>query len=382
VISEASIGNLFPTAPLGDVAEFLDSQRRPVTEADRRRGPYPYFGANGQQDSIDDFLFDEPLVLLAEDGGHFDDPNRGIAYRIDGKTWVNNHAHVLRPTDRVDWGYLCRVLENYDVRRYVTGTTRAKLTQGSASEIPIPLPPLAEQRRIADILDRADTLRTKRRGAIARISTLARNMFLQMFGDPFSDPRRWPETTLGAYAEFTGGGTPSRGRPEYFSGSVCWATSKDMTGEFMDDTEEHITDEAIRQSATKLVPADTILVVVKSKVLMHRLPVAISRVPTCFGQDLKGISPDSGYWTVVFVATALRLGQRWLIERARGANTEGLTLEHLRAFPMILPPLTLQNEFGARVRAVADLGTVAERSLAQLDALFASLQHRAFRGEL
>jgi type I restriction enzyme S subunit len=124
------------------------------------------------------------------------------------------------------------------------------------------------------------------------------------------------------------------------------------------------------------------LVVVKSKVLMHRLPVAISRVPTCFGQDLKGISPDSEYWTVPFVATATRLGQRWLLERARGANTEGLTLEHLRAFPMILPPVPLQNEFDARARAVAALGTVADRSLMQLDTLCASLQQRAFRGEL
>ena len=117
---------------------------------------YPYYGANGQQGTIANFIFDEPLVLLAEDGGHFENPDRGIAYRISGKTWVNNHAHVLRPKADIDLAYLCRVLENYDVTPFVTGTTRGKLTKGGASEIPIPLPPLHEQRRIAAILDKAD----------------------------------------------------------------------------------------------------------------------------------------------------------------------------------------------------------------------------------
>lgn len=80
---------------LGKAVEFLDSKRRPVKASDRVPGPYPYYGANGQQGTIDDYIFDEPLVLLAEDGGHFFEPQRGIAYKITGKTWVNNHAHVL-----------------------------------------------------------------------------------------------------------------------------------------------------------------------------------------------------------------------------------------------------------------------------------------------
>jgi type I restriction enzyme S subunit len=129
----------YPAKPLGDVAEFLDSRRKPVKQADRRPGPYPYFGANGQQGSIDGYLFDEPLILLAEDGGFFDQPERGIAYRISGKTWVNNHAHVLRPKDCVDFDFLCRVLENYDVSPFISGSTRSKLTKSQASEIRIPL---------------------------------------------------------------------------------------------------------------------------------------------------------------------------------------------------------------------------------------------------
>ena len=104
-------------------------------------------------------------------------------------------------------------------------------------------------------------------------------------------------------------------------------------------------------------------------------------MPTCFGQDLKGILP-SKLFEALFVATALRIGQRWLLERARGINTEGLTLDHLRAFPLLAPPLTLQRDFTRRVAAVEKLKVTHRASLAELDALFASLQHRAFRGEL
>ena len=97
MITRDAVGGAFPVRPLGEVVEFLDSKRRPVKEADRKPGPFPYYGANGQQGTIDAYIFDEPLVLLAEDGGFFDAPERGICYRISGKTWVNNHAHVLRP---------------------------------------------------------------------------------------------------------------------------------------------------------------------------------------------------------------------------------------------------------------------------------------------
>ena len=162
MITRETVGGTFPVRPLGEVVEFLDSKRRPVKEADRKPGPFPYYGANGQQGTIDAYIFDEPLVLLAADGGFFDRPERGIAYRISGRTWVNNHAHVLRPRAGLDIAFLCRVLENYEVTPFISGTTRSKLTKGQAEKIEIPLPPLDEQRRIAAVLDQADELRQRR----------------------------------------------------------------------------------------------------------------------------------------------------------------------------------------------------------------------------
>ena len=247
--------------------------------------------------------------------------------------------------------------------------------------IVLPFPPLPEQQRIADLLDRANALRAKRQNSLALLAVLTQSMFFEMFGDPVANPKGWPMATLGAVATFVGGGTPSRAVPEYFTGPLCWATSKDMKDLFLDDTQEHVTEDAVHSSATKLVSPGTILVVVKSKVLMHRLPVAITRVQTCFGQDLKGVVVDDSS-TPSYVATALRVNENWLLNRARGINTEGLTLDHLRRFPLMLPPLALQNRFAQCSDQVEHLHQRLSASLLQLDALLTSLKHRAFAGEL
>ncbi|MDB9424032.1 restriction endonuclease subunit S [Microcystis aeruginosa CS-564/01] len=183
MIYPSEITKKWPHRPLSEVVDFLDSKRKPITQKDRVPGPYPYYGANGQQDSVADYIFDEPLVLLAEDGGHFGDADKTIAYQVEGKCWVNNHAHVLRPKKDVDIRYICRHLERYDVTPFITGSTRGKLTKTAANNIPIALPPLEEQRRIAAILDKADGVRRKRKEAIRLTEELLKSTFLEMFGD-------------------------------------------------------------------------------------------------------------------------------------------------------------------------------------------------------
>ena len=172
-----------PHKKLGDLVIFLDHIRKPITSSDRVAGLIPYYGANGIQDYVKDFLFDEDLVLLAEDGGHFEDADRGIAYKVSGKTWVNNHVHVLRPSENINVNYLFRILQNLDLSAYINGTTRAKLTKANAARIEIPLPPLAEQHSIAALLDTADRILKLRKSAITKLDELERSVFLQLIDD-------------------------------------------------------------------------------------------------------------------------------------------------------------------------------------------------------
>ena len=224
MITRQIVKAAYPVEPLGEVVDFLDHMRRPIKQSERVEGDYPYFGANGQQGTIDGYLFDEPLVLVAEDGGHFSDPDRGIAYWVEGKTWVNNHAHVLRPSSKIDIRFLTRVLENYDVRPFISGTTRAKLTKGQAANIDIPLPPLEEQRRIAAILDQADALRRLRRRALDRLNTLGQAIFHEMF-EIAADTEFAVLKDLGAVKT---GSTPSTKVAEFFNGDVPFITPGDL----------------------------------------------------------------------------------------------------------------------------------------------------------
>lgn len=136
---------------LEECVDILDGQRVPINsdEREKRLGGIPYYGATGQVGWIDDYLFDEELVLLGEDGAPFLDPYKHKAYIINGKSWVNNHAHVLRVIKEIVSNPLvCYYLNSFNYRDYISGTTRYKLNQAPMRKIPLPLPPLSEQRRI------------------------------------------------------------------------------------------------------------------------------------------------------------------------------------------------------------------------------------------
>jgi len=291
---------------------------------------------------------------------------------------------IKRPRDVLS-RYLVHFLNSPDGRAQslaeTKGSTRQTLNTKSIAAAEVPLPPLAEQRRVADILDRGASLLSRRRLALTRLETVVSSIFVEMFGDPWTNPKGWPLGTLGEVATFVGGGTPRRAVQEYYTGSLCWATPKDIHGRFLDSTQEHVTETAVQNSATKLVPPGTILVVVKSKVLARRLPVVVTRVETCFGQDLKGILLDKRC-TASYVASAMRINEEWLLRQARGINTEGLSLEHLRSFPLMLPPAAVQAKFARRLDRVEELTQKMAVSAAHLDDLVATLQHRAFGGEL
>lgn len=147
---------------LASCAEILDSQRVPINAKERETRIsgkpeselYPYYGATGQVGWIDDYLFDEELVLLGEDGAPFLESSKDTAYLIKDKSWVNNHAHVLRAKTEVTSNQLlCHYLNTFDYHGYLTGTTRLKLNQSAMRKIPIPIPSLPEQHRIVAKLE-------------------------------------------------------------------------------------------------------------------------------------------------------------------------------------------------------------------------------------
>ncbi len=145
-------------ATLGEVAANLDSMRKPVSKAARVRGQYPYYGASGIVDYVDDYLFDGDYLLVSEDGANLLARSKPIAFSASGKIWVNNHAHVLEFDSYATRRLIEVYLNSIDISMYVGAAAQPKLTQKNLNRIRVPVPPLAEQERIVAILDKFGAL--------------------------------------------------------------------------------------------------------------------------------------------------------------------------------------------------------------------------------
>lgn len=196
-----------------DCCEILDSQRKPITESERVPGRYPYYGANGIQGTINQYIFDGKLVLVAEDGGHFGSKTKSIAYLVNGKCWVNNHAHVLRAKKGFLAEYICYSLMFYKIEGYINGATRQKLTQAALRKLIIPKRSVEYQKAIVDRLDLVRYIIEKKQNIINELDLLIKSRFVEMFGDIDCNTKNWPIIALEELAELITDGehsTPKR----------------------------------------------------------------------------------------------------------------------------------------------------------------------------
>ena len=171
--------------PLGEVTDNFDAIRVPVKEAERRPGPYPYYGASGVVDHVDSFLFDGEYLLIAEDGENLRTRTTPIAFLAHGKFWVNNHAHIVRGNSNASTRFLKYALSEMDISAsgYLTGSTMPKLTQGNMNSIPLLIPPLATQRAIAHVLGTLDDKIELNRRMNETLEAMARALFKSWFVD-------------------------------------------------------------------------------------------------------------------------------------------------------------------------------------------------------
>ena len=163
--------------------DCYDGKRVPVDASLRNSGPYPYWGAGSIMDYVDDYLFDEELVLLGEDGAPFFDYTRPVAFYVNEKVWVNNHIHVLKPHASIDIKYLIHYLNNVDYKSYINGSILNKLTQTNMNSIAFVFPDKEEQKRIANYLDaecaRIDAVMEQTRASIEEYKKLKQSIITE-----------------------------------------------------------------------------------------------------------------------------------------------------------------------------------------------------------
>ena len=282
--------------------------------------------------------------------------------------------------------YVYWILSSTDFRRKLHRITKHSVNQSSFNissfkKLQISLPPLAEQKRIAGILDAADALRAKRREALGQLDTLLQSTFLDMFGDPVTNPMGWDAPPLAGFCRTGTGGTPSRAKMQryYEGGTIPWVKSGELREEVITSTGEHITATALKETNLKLVPKDAVLIALYGATVGR---LGILGIQATTNQAVCHVIPNSLNVDLRYMFHSLLNQVSYLVGRGVGGAQPNISQGILKSLAIPLPPLHLQHRFATIVEAVEQQRARQRAHLAELDTLFASLQSRAFRGEL
>jgi type I restriction enzyme S subunit len=433
---------------LEDCVEILDSLRVPVnsTEREKRRGDVPYYGATGQVGWIDDFLFDEELVLIGEDGAPFLDKSKPIAYIIRGKSWVNNHAHVLRAISTLTSNKLIKYqLDNLDFTEHVNGTTRLKLTQSAMRFLPILLPPVAEQKRIVAKIDALMARVNAARERLAKVPAIlkrfrqsvlaaacsgrltedwreshpcvepgpallhrlrqdwlkshntgkSRNRDIPSnFCEPLKDLDLWQLPDTWCFSECGLISDPDRaftygviklGPPQ--PGGVPTLRSSDVRWLRIDESGiKRISIRVAEQYSRTFLSGGEIVLTVRGTL------GGVAVVP--FHMKGYNVSREVAVFPIIggleptFFAYSIAdmRASQWLGEVLKGEVYTGINIRDLKGLPLPIPPLNEQREIIRRVEALFKLADAIEKRVttatARADKLTQSILAKAFRGEL
>ncbi len=366
---------------LEDCCDILDSMRVPITAKDRKKGPYPYYGANGIQDYVADYIFDDELVLLAEDGGNFGSEERPIAYKVSGKCWVNNHAHVLKPKKGIDVDYLCYSLMFYRVDGMVNGATRMKLTQTAMRKMLIPSRNIEEQKGMVRILNKVQMLIKEEKEQIERYDNLIKSRFVEMFGTLQDNQYRYDIVTIEDVCLMVKDGTHQT--PTYTENTeegYKFLSSKDVMTQKID------------WSDIKYIPADLhekLYATIKPQrndILMSKNGVnygvaAINDTDEIFDiyVSLALLRPKKIINPVYFRCVINNLDTKRQFDGSiKGIGVPNLHLGEIKKTKILLPSIALQEQFATFVQQVDKLKVEEQQRLEKAQMLFDSLMQQYF----
>jgi len=292
----------------------------------------------------------------------------------------------IRPNNQlVDSMYLRFYFETPEYWRNISsdsaGATLPGVNSTKLKKLQIPLPPLDDQIRIVDVLTRAENLIAKRKESIKALDEFLKSTFLEMFGDPVRNEKGWEAMLLKQITKVGTGGTPSRKNElVYFNGTIAWAKTTEVNGNYIYNTSETITEFALKDSNCKVYPIHTILLAMYGQG-KTRGNVGYLKIEAATNQACAAIIPTEKI-NQIFLFELLKNSYLNLRSLARGGNQENLNLDIVGNYPIVLPPLLLQNKFAAIVEKVEAMKVKYNESLVEMEKLYGGLSQRAFRGEL
>lgn len=336
---------------LNDLANVLNHKRIPLNTRQRkkRQGEYPYYGASGIVDYIDDYLFDGEHVLISEDGENLKSRKTPIAFKANGRFWVNNHAHILKGKSKILNDYIIYYFKNLDITAYVTGAVQPKLNKQNLLSIPIYTPPNKTLNKIVSILSAFDEKIEVNRQMNATLEAMAQAMFREMCLPKDAEKLEdgWEKKSLLDFAKLHSGGTPKTKIKEYWNGNQKWVSGKDVTPNdksFIIETERTITIEGVNKSRAKLLPKFSTVVTARGTVGK----ICILSEDMAISQSNYAVSPiDKKSFFFLFRLMDYSIND--LQQRSYGTVFDTITTKTLKGLQVIVPPKKILIAFEEKI---------------------------------
>ncbi|MDR9827309.1 restriction endonuclease subunit S [Vibrio sp. FNV 38] len=380
---------------LGDICENLDSQRVPITKAKRVYGEYPYYGASGIVDSVADYLFDEELLLVSEDGANLLARTYPIAFSVSGKCWVNNHAHVLRFKSQITQRFIELYLNSISLAPYVSGMAQPKLNQRSLNSILVPFPEIEVQTQIVAKLDAAFADIEKAKQNAEQNLENARELFESLcLNSIFSEYTKPNCTVLDAAKNEKGSmrtgpfGSQLLKKEIVDSGIAVLGIDNAVNNEFKWGAKRFITPEKFEElSRFEVKPKDVLITIMgtcgRCVIVPDDIPKAINTKHICC-ITLDQNKCLSEYLHIYFLHHPI--AREYLLSRAKGAIMAGLNMGIIRELPLVLPSIEEQRKLIEQVASlkneISRLKLVYTNKIKALDELKQSVLQQAFSGKL
>ena len=289
------------------------------------------------------------------------------------------------PNSGVEPKYLAYALRFFtpQIAALAGATTFKEVTRSAIRKFQIPLPPPSEQRRIIELLDQADVIQRTCEEANEITRRILPALFGEMFGDLSTNTMGWPVEGLGSLVSFVSGGTPPKKEAAYWDGNIPWVSPKDMKPDQIDKTAFAVTELALRNSALKLIPENSVLIVVRGMILTHTVPIRMNVVSVTINQDMKALlpRPDINPFYLRWALQSRHLELLRLVSTA-AHGTRKIDIDRLSSLSLPVPPPPIQEKFAQRAIAATKLLARTGDAMTWVRKLLVGLTHQAFSGDL
>lgn len=364
---------------LGEVCQIFDKLRKPITKRNRISGAYPYYGATGIQDYVNDYIFEGRYLLIGEDGAKWGSHDQS-AYIIEGRSWVNNHAHIIKLNDEYYDSFLKYYLNYKNLQPYITGAIVPKLTQAALLSIPIPSVDISTQHQIVSEFDQLSDIISLKQQQIKEYDALAQSLFYEMFGDPLDTKDEQLNRTLGEICSITS--SKRIFANEYVSQGIPFFRGKEITelskGESVSEP-LYISEKRYNEIKSKYGIPQTGDILLTAVGTIGNLWIVNNEKPFYFKDgNIIWLHPKEKLNSVFLRRLLTIIIDKFKDSLSNGAAYKALTIQNLCKVKVELPSFPLQQSFASKVQAIEHQKSLLKRSIAETQTLLDSRMQEYF----